>query len=467
MKELFIGIDVGTQSVRGIIVDGEGSVIFAARETLQPDFGLQFKAEEDVNVIWQALCRIVQRLTANCGSSNIAAIGICTTNPTLIIADKALSPLFPATLWVDNRVSVDTELREELQKIRNSFPESSLQLISKLLWFSKHYSLEQAEHVLECSSWLAWRLTGQLSVSSAIASLSWGVPPNKWQDFSSTWERVEPWVGKINTQIHLPTAQVGWLHSEAKIALGLSNLNSQIALFVPGNDGLTHAVGAGLCSDDIFGVEVGGSSYVSFKSNLVDVHPDNVLNAPNALRIGCLDTAGLFLEWVRKISCLDDVNAFQEACSKAMLSITSDASKCLVIPADTLCLNIDSKAGICINGISLGDDIISIISSILQTVAYWGAKQASQYLTGAIVLSGGFSSNPAFVSIRAAVSAVLSPKIDVLAALDPHCGCRGAAAVAVSAITGNANAYRDLRPEFRRISGDLNLGKRVCSNMYT
>ena len=105
--ELVIGIDLGTQGVRAIAVDMNGSVIASANEPLTP-VTVQLPpgwAEQDPNMWWENL----KNATAEVLSSSrikrdqIIAIGISYQMHGLVVIDKQNQVLRPSIIWCDSR----------------------------------------------------------------------------------------------------------------------------------------------------------------------------------------------------------------------------------------------------------------------------------------------------------------------------------------------------------------------------
>lgn len=106
MPENLLAIDNGTQSVRALLFDPQGTLLAKERVPIEPYYstapGL---AEQDPKVFWDAVCTACQRLFQRQGvnKSSIAAVALTTQRSTVLNVDKNGQPLRPAVIWLDQR----------------------------------------------------------------------------------------------------------------------------------------------------------------------------------------------------------------------------------------------------------------------------------------------------------------------------------------------------------------------------
>ncbi|HSQ38542.1 MAG TPA: FGGY family carbohydrate kinase, partial [Anaerolineales bacterium] len=105
MPENLLALDNGTQSVRALVFDPRGELLFKQRVPIEPYYstapGL---AEQDPEVFWRAVCEACQGLWAQgVDKSSLAAVALTTQRSTLINLDKNGKPLRPAIVWLDQR----------------------------------------------------------------------------------------------------------------------------------------------------------------------------------------------------------------------------------------------------------------------------------------------------------------------------------------------------------------------------
>lgn len=104
--ENILAIDVGSQSVRALLVDPKGNLLAKARVPIPaPEIPPSGFIEQDPDVFWNALRSACQQLWQLPGvdKSSIAAVALTAQRSTLVNVDKQGKPLRPAILWSDQR----------------------------------------------------------------------------------------------------------------------------------------------------------------------------------------------------------------------------------------------------------------------------------------------------------------------------------------------------------------------------
>jgi xylulokinase len=116
----FLGLDVGTQSVKGRAIDEDGNLLAEASTEYplyipQPGWTEQEPAE-----MWQATCetirKVVDALQRRDPPAEIAAVCATGQMHTMILLDKNKQPLGRALLWNDGRAAKDAEEGANLLK---------------------------------------------------------------------------------------------------------------------------------------------------------------------------------------------------------------------------------------------------------------------------------------------------------------------------------------------------------------
>src|SRR5262245_33083581 len=118
MKDLLLGIDVGTYSSKAALVTPAGEVL---RSAVVPH-GISTPApghvEQDADgVWWHDLCALCRQLLdgAPYGGDDVAAIAVSAIGPCLLPLDEAGHPLRPGILYgVDVRAAEDIEALDAL-----------------------------------------------------------------------------------------------------------------------------------------------------------------------------------------------------------------------------------------------------------------------------------------------------------------------------------------------------------------
>lgn len=104
-KDLILAVDNGTQSVRALVFDAQGSLVAKSRVPIEPYYstapGL---AEQNPQVFWNAVCQSIQQLwQLGVDRQRISCLALTTQRSTLINVDRQGKPLRPAIVWLDQR----------------------------------------------------------------------------------------------------------------------------------------------------------------------------------------------------------------------------------------------------------------------------------------------------------------------------------------------------------------------------
>src|SRR4051812_17757760 len=102
---LFLGLDVGTQSVRAALFDLSGTCQALATAPLDTFHPQPAWAEQDAEQWWQAARSAVPQALANagCKPDDVAGVGLDCTACTVLPCAVDGTPLRRALLWMDQR----------------------------------------------------------------------------------------------------------------------------------------------------------------------------------------------------------------------------------------------------------------------------------------------------------------------------------------------------------------------------
>lgn len=200
----FLGIDVGTTSLKAAVFDETGKRLGLRQVdyTLSTDPATGY-IEYDAEAYITACERVIAELTEECGRPD--ALSVDTQGETLILADEDGKPLCPAVVWLDNRA---TEEAEEIQKhfgnkrvyevtgqpeIPAGFP------ASKLLWFQRKRPeiWAKTEKIFLLEDWILYRLSGAFVTEPTIqsSSLYYDITNRAW------WGEMLDFLGVKETQL--------------------------------------------------------------------------------------------------------------------------------------------------------------------------------------------------------------------------------------------------------------------------
>jgi xylulokinase len=228
--DLLLGIDMGTGSSKGVLVDAMGVVIASATIPHAMSLPRPGWAEVDAeSTWWREVCEISRTLTAEIPSgSRLAAACVSGVGPCLVLCDDALTPLRPAILY-----GIDTRATAEIRSLTEEFGAEAImeragtQLSSqavgpKLEWVHRHEPdvFERATGWYGSNSYIAAKLTGEYVLDHHTASQC--DPLYETSEFDWNVEWAKRLCGHLPLpRLVWPSEIVGTVHAAAADATGI------------------------------------------------------------------------------------------------------------------------------------------------------------------------------------------------------------------------------------------------------
>jgi len=176
--DFFLGLDVGTSSVKAILVSPDGEVAASASKplTLQtPEAGW---AEQDPETWWTAGLAAIRELVTQQPSARIASVGISGQMHSSVFLDKSRAVIRPALLWCDGRTTAECREIEQRaggeERLREWVCNAALEgfTLPKVLWLRNREpaAFARLATVLLAKDFVRLRLTGVMATEPSDAS---------------------------------------------------------------------------------------------------------------------------------------------------------------------------------------------------------------------------------------------------------------------------------------------------------
>ena len=173
---MFLGIDLGTGSIKALLIDERGRPVAEASRGYELRSPVPGHAETDPELWWSKTVEAVREACAAHGEA-VRGIGLSGQAHGFVLADSDGAPLRPAILWPDLRtrqevqdaLALDGALRLPLCN-----PVATGMAGLGLLWLKRHEAdlLKQASAALSPKDWLRQRLTGERATEPTDASMT-------------------------------------------------------------------------------------------------------------------------------------------------------------------------------------------------------------------------------------------------------------------------------------------------------
>ncbi|GAB3603456.1 FGGY-family carbohydrate kinase [Microbacterium aureliae] len=254
MADCVLGVDVGTSSTKGVLVDARTGAVLAtatlAHDVARPRPG---HVEMDAGVWWNEFVTLSSRLLGDAvaagDESRVIAVGVSGMGPCVLLADEEDQPVRPAILYgVDTRAVAQIERltavlgADEIVRVGGSSLTTQA-AGPKIAWVADEEpgDYARARRLFMPASWLARKLTGQYVLDHQSASQAtplYDIDSGAWHD--ANWERIAPgieqprlcWAGEV----------AGTVTETAAAATGIPSGTPVIAGTI---DAWTEAVSAG------------------------------------------------------------------------------------------------------------------------------------------------------------------------------------------------------------------------------
>mgnify|MGYP000844332665 CR=1 FL=1 len=281
-----IGLDLGTQSLKGILAAPDGRIVAEASCSHDPIYPYPGWAEQVVEDYLHSFTKTVHDLIQISGidPTEIGTIGFDTINDSVIATDENGVALMNCIIWMDRRAEAETTAIAKIIDPERAFAITGLNLDSthtaaKMLWIKKKRPeiFEKAKYLLNVDSFLVYWMTGECVVdyAQASASMLYDVSKMDWDEEMCRAFDLDPHLlGRLSRSESI----AGTLTEKAAQRLGLT---TKTKVIVGTGDEHSACLGAGLVRPgmvcDITGTAepVAGTSdkpLFDHKGHLVETH---------------------------------------------------------------------------------------------------------------------------------------------------------------------------------------------------
>ena len=221
-QPLLLGIDVGTQGVKGALVQASGKVLTQAFVEHESHYPRPDWVEHDMQKNWWLDSISVIRQVLKDGvvhPERIKAIGVSGLYPALGPTDKDGNPLRGAILYSDNRAVVEVE---EVNR-RFGLLLSSEELTPKLIWYLRNESelAVQTRMFFDAAHYLIFKLTGAYvtdTITTGLYGAIFEAPTASWRPEVCDQLGIPLW---MLPSVHPPATVVGTVLQSAADRTGL------------------------------------------------------------------------------------------------------------------------------------------------------------------------------------------------------------------------------------------------------
>ncbi|MFQ9998883.1 MAG: FGGY-family carbohydrate kinase, partial [Anaerococcus obesiensis] len=334
-EKYFLGVDIGTNESKGVIIDKNGDVIastFTSHgvENPKPNY-----FEHDADEIWyKDLCIISNKLLKETGidPKEIKGVGCSALSSDCLPVDKDGKPLRKAILYgIDARAMEECKILTEKwgeEKVIELFgrPLGSSDIAPKILWIKRNEPevFEKTYKFLTASSYLAYKLTGNYTVDRFLGLASFnplynndGSPNESYCDGICKPDQLADvmWTTDIS----------GYVTEKASRDTGLAVGTPVIA---GGDDSGAEAISSGVMTPGDMLIQMGSTVYMILCTEKL-YNDDRLWREafiiPNTFDISAgTNTSGALTKWIRDVYYKDKVEEEKNGGENAYQAIMND-----------------------------------------------------------------------------------------------------------------------------------------------
>jgi xylulokinase len=176
----FVGVDIGTSTTKGVVVDASGAVLVTATRPSTTSSPRPGWFEHDAENGWWANVESILRELLTRSPGPVDGVGVSGIGPAVLLTDEDDRPLRPAILY-----GIDTRAEHEIAVQNEHFGAESLLATAgnlltsqavgpKLAWVAAHEPevFARARRLYSAPGWIVRRLTGRYTLDNYSASAS-------------------------------------------------------------------------------------------------------------------------------------------------------------------------------------------------------------------------------------------------------------------------------------------------------
>jgi gluconokinase len=312
--EYFLGIDIGTTSVKSIAFSRDGKTLSEYSASYPIHHKFPDWSEQDPDEIFQALVNTVENILRDLSPHIPQLCGFSSAMHSLIAIDKEGEAISPSIIWADNRAKqiaarIHDENNARIFYEKTGLPVHAMSPFCKLLWLKENQSelFDSAYKFIGIKEYVFSKLFGICVVDASIAAATglMNRETRKW----------DPWILKqldLSEEKFSKIVEIDQAFTVPQIFPLLKN----VPFIIGGSDGAMANLGA-TEEEGALVITIGTSSAARLIVKAPQIDPDMrtfcyYVNKHHWLVGGASNNGGIILQWLREdfFQVKDDVATF-------------------------------------------------------------------------------------------------------------------------------------------------------------
>jgi sugar (pentulose or hexulose) kinase len=176
--EFFIGLDLGTSGLKGVVLDVTGATVASSRADYPTQRPIAGASEQDPHDWVQALISVITDLAKVASPQAWLGIGLSAMIPTLVVCDAMGHPLHPAVTWEDARAEDQGRMLRDAVGERSLYEQTGqwvdgrylLPMFARIADELPTTTAADELRLLSAKDWVLHWLTGEFATDPATAT---------------------------------------------------------------------------------------------------------------------------------------------------------------------------------------------------------------------------------------------------------------------------------------------------------
>ena len=303
----FVGIDLGTSSVKTLLLNSDGEVVSSVTKEYPLCFPHSGWSEQNPEDWYNQTIASLKELLADVDTKAVKSFSFSGQMHGLVMLDENDKVIRPALLWNDSRSQLQTD---KLNENKDFLLDNTANIafagftLPKLLWVKENEpeNYEKISKIMLPKDYVAYRLSGNFctDVSDASGTLYFDVEKRSWsKNILSENGIKEEWLPKVLES----DGCAGTLKNELAQELGLG----EVKIIIGAGDNAAAAIGTGTVKDGDCNISLGTSGTIFTVSDKFSLDRESAIHSfcsasRNYHQMVCMLSAAVCCNWwVEKI----------------------------------------------------------------------------------------------------------------------------------------------------------------------
>lgn len=312
MEYYFLGVDIGTSSIRAVLFDTTGAHL--ALDSIECSIISSFEgfAEIEPDSVFNSTISVISGCIGKSGidRKHIAAMGISCHMHNLMAVDKSGNPITRLLIWADTRTTRESEFIKDNYNVDELYKRTGCRIqhpmypLSKMLWYKNNDpdTFSKAYKFITIKEYIIFKLFGEYVVDYTLAASQgyFNIHKQEWDDF--ILDNVLGIARDKLSEVVECTHVLKGLKPEYANILGL---DKDTPLVIGSGDGIMANLGCGVYDDTALSSTIGTSGAIRTAVNIPLLDSEQRTWCYSFTKDiwvagGAINNGGIVLKWLRE-----------------------------------------------------------------------------------------------------------------------------------------------------------------------